>query len=335
MTTTVAIIDQAYAPRGVQWVAMSLALIVSVCSGVLGLTKADSQLGRIRTSQAKIQYEIHRFRMRVGQYSLNAIERQQEEEAAQKAILEGKKRSVDDKDPRRNRSQSLSKAMHTSRKRFSEAVSSVIQEMMSLDLWYHSSLEHQSEEEDDVGALKVCVAKRLHLNETEARDYISLAIAGQLSPDDYHKVRVVPLLRHMENREDRLRMKTRLLQIGSMLCSSAAVIFGAANEILVIPAVVALATVLFQFLKVYDLERRFEIASSAARELRALDGNWRSLSPLDQQSRLAKSHLVATCEQLALQYRSDSVIQVDRGDVGTEPFDRNQFQANGLSEMQS
>jgi len=46
-----------------RWLSMALALCVSVCAGFLSLISADSHLNKIQTAQAKIIYEIHRFRM--------------------------------------------------------------------------------------------------------------------------------------------------------------------------------------------------------------------------------------------------------------------------------
>jgi hypothetical protein len=101
---------------------------------------------------------------------------------------------------------------------------------------------------------------------------------------------------------------TRSLQISSMLCSSFAVILSSAGKVDFIPAIIAGATGLFQILKVNDYERRFEIASTAARELRSLHSQWESLSPLDHQMRGPIVSLVRTCEQLALQFATTSSI---------------------------
>jgi hypothetical protein len=100
------------------------------------------------------------------------------------------------------------------------------------------------------------------------------------------------------------------------MASSAAVILGAAGIVVPIPAVIAGATGLFQILKVIDAERRFEIASAAARELRGLDSHWDSLSDLDHQTRESIVRLVRTCEQLALQFATTSAIQVDKAELG-------------------
>jgi hypothetical protein len=143
-----------------------------------------------------------------------------------------------------------------------------------------------------------------------------VAVSGLMTPEDYYKLRLLPLLDYIEKQEDKLRMVTRFLQIGSMLCSSVAVILGAANVVTPIPAVIAAATGLFQVLKVTDAERRFEIASAAARELRGLDSHWDSLSDLDHQTRDCIVRLVRTCEQLALQFATTSAIQVDKAELG-------------------
>jgi len=125
-------------------------------------------------------------------------------------------------------------------------------------------------------------------------------------------------------------MTTRILQVSSMACSTVAVVLGAAGEVLPIPAVIAGATSLFQFLKVNDYERRFEIASAAARELRAIDSNWDSLSDLDHQMRSSLVHMVKTTEQLSLQYGTTSAIQVDKSAIGMDTRSQEQ-QVESLS----
>lgn len=65
-TTLVAVLYDAQALPSEEfgrWMAMSLALVVSICSGVLSLISADSQLSKIQSAQAKLMFEIHRFRM--------------------------------------------------------------------------------------------------------------------------------------------------------------------------------------------------------------------------------------------------------------------------------
>jgi hypothetical protein len=98
-----------------------------------------------------------------------------------------------------------------------------------------------------------------------------VALSGLMTPKTtMYKLRLLPLLDYVEKQEDRLRLSTRSPQIGSMMCSSAAIILGAAGVVGPIPAVIAGATCLFQVLNVTDSERLFEIASVAARELRGL-----------------------------------------------------------------
>jgi hypothetical protein len=316
------------AKNATQWIAMCLAAIVSLCSGILSLTSADSHINKIETAQAKITSEILRFRMRVGKYSVNPHERKEDDETND-ARNSSRRGLQSEKEVIANRragtqSQNLSKAMHDSRDSFSRSMEVIMQELSSVDLYYDKS-DQRSEHEKESGEFNAYVQSQLHLS-SPADKRNEVVISGLMTPEDYYKLRLLPLLEHVEKEEDYLRLSTRSLQISSMICSSAAVILGAAGSVEPIPAVIAGSTGLFQVLKVNDFERRFEIASAAARELRGLDSRWDSLSDLDHQMRSSVVHLVRTCEQLALQFATTSAIQVDKAEIGmktgsaTDPF---------------
>jgi hypothetical protein len=74
---------------------MALAAIVSLCSGILSLTSADTHINKIEIAQAKIENEILRFRMRVGKYSVNAQERSVGDETNNTMKSPEKKSTVD------------------------------------------------------------------------------------------------------------------------------------------------------------------------------------------------------------------------------------------------
>jgi len=63
LTTLVAVLSDYINFNIHRWLSMALALTVSVCAGILSLISADSQLNQIQAAQAKIAYEVHRFRM--------------------------------------------------------------------------------------------------------------------------------------------------------------------------------------------------------------------------------------------------------------------------------
>jgi hypothetical protein len=312
-TTLVAVIDgedDGYLQKATPWIAMALAAIVSLCSGILSLISADSHINQIEIAQAKIESEILRFRMRVGKYSLSAQERSEDDETNNK---KGEKKPAAD---RRAGTQTLnmSKEMHDCRSRFGRSMEIIMQDLSSIDLYYHKSAQ-RSEKQNESTQFKEYVQSQLHLlSLADKRN--NVAVSGLMTPEDYYKLRLLPLLDYIEKQEDKLRLSTRLLQIGSMMASSTAVILGAAGVVVPIPAVIAGATGLFQILKVTDAERRFEIASAAARELRGLDSHWDSLSDLDHQTRDSIVRMVRTCEQLALQFATTSAIQVDKAEIG-------------------
>jgi hypothetical protein len=303
--------------ENISWIAMTLAAIVSTCSAILSLISADSHINKIEIAQAKIESEILRFRMRVGKYSVSARERSEDDETnntmkSSTRVFKSEKTIAE----RRAGAQShnLSKEMHDCRDRFSRSMEIIMQDLSSVDLYYHKSAQ-RPEEAWESTQLKEYVQSRLHLKSLSDKRN-ELAISGLMAPEDYYKLRLLPLLDYVEKREDWLRVITRSLQISSMLCSTAAVILGAAGVVEPIPAVIAGATGLFQVLKVTDSERRFETASAAARELRGLDNHWDSLSDLDHQMRDSIVRMVRTCEQLALQFATTSAIQVDKADIG-------------------
>jgi len=207
--------------------------------------------------------------------------------------------------------------MHESRKMFSNSLEAIMQVLASLDLHSGGPANPVNQTAKECNDFKNYVKSQLYLK--NAKDKLNdAAISGLMTPEDYYELRVLPLLEEIEKQEGKLRLATRLLQISSMISSSIAVVLGSAGETIFIPVAIAAATGLFQFLKVNDYERRFEIASSAARELRALNSHWESLSDLDHQMRGSIVHLVRTCEQLALQYMTTSAIQVEKAEVGME-----------------
>jgi hypothetical protein len=297
----------------IPWIAMTLAAIISLCSAILSLISADSHVNKIEIAQAKIESEILRFRMRVGKYSVSARERSEDDETNNRTKSSTRQTIAD----RRAGAQSnnLSKEMHDCRNRFSRSMEVIMQDLSSVDLYYHESAQRIEKAKESSTQFKEYVQSQLHLKSfSDKRNEV--AISGIMTPEDYYKLRLLPLLDYVEKREDRLRLITRSLQIGSMICSSAAIILGAAGVVEPIPAVIAGATGLFQVLKVTDSERRFEIASAAARELRGLNSHWDSLSDLDHQMRDSIVRLVRTCEQLALQFATTSAIQVDKAEIG-------------------
>lgn len=320
--TTVNAVVKEYAERysyaevvqeGLKWSTLGLAAVVSLCSGILGLLGADSQLAKIETAQAKIVCQLFQFRMRAGKYSLRS---EMERDGTDMDLLSRPaKEGGLTGDPSSNRST----AMHRTRDRFSRQLKDISQELASQDLYY-----------DRLAQGRMCANERREL-ENYVKEYLrnqntksSVYISGVMTSSDYYTARVCPLLERIENEEDHLRGMTRFLQVSSMFASTAAVILSSAGVISPIPAVIAGATGLFQFLRVNDYERRFEIASAAARELGALDSYWQSLSDLDRLRRSSVVKLVTTCEELALQFETSSVIQVDKSllDPATGPKSR-------------
>jgi len=216
--------------------------------------------------------------------------------------------------------------MHESRRRFSAAIKAITQDLMALDL--HSNKTSRPVEDSPSGRREFKGYVRSQLNLERPQDKRNdAAICGIMTPEDYYELRILPLLMRLEKEESRLRVYTRMLQISSMLCSSIAIVLGASAFVTPIPAVIAASTGLFQFLKVNDYERRFEITSGAARELRSLSAHWESLSDLDHQMRSSIVHMVRTCEQLALQFMTTSAIQVDKQELGMDSDKR--FGNNG------
>jgi len=184
----------------------------------------------------------------------------------------------------KNRSSNLSAAMHESRKMFSNSLEAIMQVLASLDLHSGGPANPVNQTAKECNDFKNYVKSQLYLK--NAKDKLNdAALSGLMTPEDYYELRVLPLLEEIEKQEGKLRLATRLLQISSMISSSIAVVLGSAGVTIFIPVAIAAATGLFQFLKVNDYERRFEIASSAARELRALNSHWESLSDLDHQMR--------------------------------------------------
>jgi hypothetical protein len=292
-----------------RWSTMALALIVSLCSGILSLTSAHSHINQIEIAQAKIENEILRFRMRVGKYSVSAQERSEDDETNN---TKGEKKLPVDRRAG-TKSLNLSKEKHDCRDRFSRSMRIIMQDLSTVDLYYHKPAQRRESEKEGI-KFEEYVQSKLHLkNLIDKRN--DVAVSGFMAPEDYYKLRLLPLLDYVEKKEDQLRLITRCLQIGSMMCSSAAVMLGAAGLIAPIPAVIAASAGLFQILKVTDSERRFEIASAAARELRALDSHWDSLSDLDHQMRESIVRLVRTCEQLALLFATCSAIQMDKAGI--------------------
>jgi hypothetical protein len=206
--------------------------------------------------------------------------------------------------------------MHASRTLFSKIVLVLVQDLSSLDLYPSKRfLDGEIDDSHDREFFEAYAGEQLHLPPwLEGKSYI--AISGLMTPEEYYEIRVQSMLRRLEIEENMLRNITRALQITSMILSSAAVVLGSAGIIEPIPVVIAGATGIHQILKVGDYERRFEIVSSAARELRGLDGHWCSLSDLDHQMRDSIVHVVSTCEQLVFQYVTKSAIQVDKAQMG-------------------
>jgi len=247
----------------------------------------------------------------------------------------------------KNQSNNLSTTMHESRQKFSASIKNIMQDLSSLDLHSRHVTDPGNKERKE---FKDYVKSRLYLKSVKKLRN-DAAVSGLMTPEDYYDLRVLPLVEELEydhiakdiavsiclftplfvlisrptypyyfricrREEGRLRLYTRGLQISSMMFSSAAVVLGSAGEIVLIPAVIAAATGLFQFLKVNDYERRFEVASAAARELKGLSAHWESLSDLDHQMRGSIVHLVRTTELLSLQFKTTSAIQVDKAEVG-------------------
>ena len=201
--------------------------------------------------------------------------------------------------------QNISKAMHDARLRFSDSIQEIFRDLASVDLY--------PRETDDLRSYV-----RAQLKIQDAGDKLDRAIVtGVLSPEDYYRFRLRPLLGAIECEEHSLRKKTRILQLFVGICSGAAIVLGAVNDAVVyLPVAVAAATSFFQVLKVQDYERRFRLATTAARELRSLDTKWAGLSDLDKQLRPSIVALVKTCEDLAQQFETSSAIQVDKTALG-------------------
>ena len=214
--------------------------------------------------------------------------------------------------------------MHDARLRFSESIESIVRELNSVDLYEREAASPLE--------LRNYVRDQLHIS--NVGDKINRAIvSGVLSPEDYHRFRLGPLLEMIGEEEDKLRFRTRILQFLAAMFASVAIIMGGIKQLRYVPAVVAASTGFFQFLKVYDYERRFRIATSAARELKSLETKWTALSDLDKQLRPSIVALVTTCEDLAQQFGTSSAIQVDRAALGIDqpllmtPGGRRGFQA--------
>lgn len=194
-----------------------------------------------------------------------------------------------------------------------------MQELVSTDLYPSLVGQKGGEETGTIQALQEHAVKALHIDTKNEGSRAHLIVSGILSPEDYFRFRLLPLLEHLESAEFKLRLWTRFLQIGSTTAASVAVVLsadGGGRSVIAIPVVIAFATGLFQILKVYDYERRFATASTASRELRSISVHWESLSELDHQTRRSVIFMVKTCEQLALQFATTSVVQVDK--VGLE-----------------
>ena len=153
-----------------QWIAV--VLTVTVCSGVLGLISADSQLNKIRIAQAKIAFEILRFRMQIGKYSIDARERANNDKAGVdsvkmlKAVKNGKVDGTSREDNRRSRSNNVSTAMHVSRQRFSQTIEAIMQDLSSLDLYYDKLVQVHVETVEtvkDFNKFKEYMKSRLYL----------------------------------------------------------------------------------------------------------------------------------------------------------------------------
>ena len=260
---------------------------------------------------------------RVGKYSLSAHERaldNDSDDASSGTSKACRASPGDQPKPRAQRTRiNASAAMHGSRQLFSKTVLVIVQDLSSLDLYPSKRfLDGEIDDSLDREFFEAYAGEQLHLPPwLERKSFI--AISGLMTPEEYYEIRVQSMLIMLENEENRLRNITRALQITSMVLSSAAVVLGSAGSLEPIPVVIAAATGIHQILKVGDFERRFEIVSSAARELRGLDGHWDSLSDLDHRMRDSIVHLVSTCEQLVLQYATKSAIQVDKAQLGMVP----------------
>jgi hypothetical protein len=188
------------AKEAIPWVAMTLAAIVSLCSGILNLISADSHINKIEIAQAKIESEILRFRMRVGKYSLSARERSVDDEtnnttkSSAKTIAERRAGA---------QSQNLSKEMHDCRDRFSRSMEIIMQDLSSVDLYYHKSAQRPENAKEST-EFKEYVQSQLHLR-SFADKRNEVAISGLMTPEDYYKLRLLPLLDYVDKREDRLR----------------------------------------------------------------------------------------------------------------------------------
>jgi hypothetical protein len=140
------------------WIAMALALIVSLCSGILSLISADSHIHQIEIAQAKIANEILRFRMRVGKYSVSAQERSEADETNNK---KGEKKPTADHRAG-NQSHNLSKEMHDCRSRFARSMEIIMQDLSSIDLYYHKSAQRPEKEKEST-QFRAYVQSQLHL----------------------------------------------------------------------------------------------------------------------------------------------------------------------------
>ena len=121
--------------------------------------------------------------------------------------------------------------MHDARLRFSDSIQEIFRDLASVDLY--------PRETDDLRSYV-----RAQLKIQDAGDKLDRAIVtGVLSPEDYYRFRLRPLLGAIECEEHSLRKKTRILQLFVGICSGAAIVLGAVNDAVVyLPVAVAAAT---------------------------------------------------------------------------------------------
>jgi len=226
-TTLLATLDRGTIRDDVdQWIVMGFAMTASLCVGILNLTSADSQLQKIRAAQSRIVYEIMQFRtvwqhvnssevcvfyishtfrtcpqQRVGKYSLSAVERASEDELEKEGTAKASGGScrrrkvveVDAKAKSARKSNNVSKAMHQSRQKFSQSITSVMQDLASLDLYFDEGAQHVSDSSTKPG-FKAYVKDQLHIRGDATNARSDIAVSGLMTPEDYYEFRLLPLL---------------------------------------------------------------------------------------------------------------------------------------------
>lgn len=196
---------------------------------------------------------------RIGKYSLNYYERQNETEDPLQ-----RKDGAMSKQNRETNNGNSSILMNRSRKQFSATVEQIMSDSSSIDM-YPLSFAGLNEPIEQ-GGLQKYVERVLKLRMLE-KSFVAdgSLVSGVMTPEIYYFLRLLPFLLFLEDNEFWLRLKTRLLQVANLALSSTAVVLSSTSErnVRLIPAVIAGATLISQFLKSFDYERRCKYPTNA------------------------------------------------------------------------